>query len=766
MADEIPGTRAPYEDLEQGEETAFPSVEGFEEVDVPEDYPEDQPPASDEEAGSAWVLSDGHLLAVVQSELDSGLGWTGTRISEARRYSLAKYFGNPRGDEREGRSQVVTRDVFEQVEWLLPSLMEIFCSGPRVVRFMPTGDEDTDSAEQATEMVNHVFAREDGPMVLYTMFKDALTQKNGIVKVWFEDSDAVTFEDYAGKNLMELQAVFDDEDYEVRAVQAWHINQKSGEREDLDETSPLPENHDPMRVRYDIEGVRYKRRGKICLENIPPEEFVINRDCRGLEDPSCRFAAHRVRATESSLIALGYDEATVKRIPSAHSVYGTDQDAIVRASQDDSHPLMLGDRKDSQRSVYITESYILVDRDGDGISEWWKVVTGGDYGQALLSAEPSNGHPFVSVTPIPVPHRFYGLSLSDVGSDLQEINTTLWRQFMDCLYLATDPRSIVLSRGEGDAATPLVNLDQLLDSAAGGYIEEYAPNAIRPFESKSNAADIIPAMEMHSKMKEARTGISPDAMGINPESISKHVYGTMVQSSAAATRMTMYARIFAETGVKHLFQKIYMLLMQHDTRGMTIRVRGKYVHVDPTAWSTEADCQVTVGLGHGSKMEKGMNLQTIGEVQKQLHEAGLSHMVSPTNVYNTVSDLVEALGFRSPEQYFTDPTTVQPPEPPPDPTADAVKAASEVEFMRVELERQKVELERDKLMLNIKEVELKHEVEIQKLRKDGYAATPDMQWTLPKPKPEEGFEPRQEAELPPPPLEQPTPADAGPEGVV
>jgi len=152
------GTRAPRED----EELEFPSIEGFEVGDVPEDHPEDVMPEEHGGDGEEWLLSDRHLLQVVQAELDSGLGWTGTRLSESRRYSLTKYFGNPRGDEREGRSQVVTRDVFEQVEWLLPSLMEIFCSGPRVVRFMPVGDEDTESAEQATEMVNHVFAREDG----------------------------------------------------------------------------------------------------------------------------------------------------------------------------------------------------------------------------------------------------------------------------------------------------------------------------------------------------------------------------------------------------------------------------------------------------------------------------------------------------------------------------------------------------------------------------------------------------------------------------
>jgi hypothetical protein len=126
-------------------------------------------------------------------------------------------------------------------------------------------------------------------------------------------------------------------------------------------------------------------------------------------------------------------------------------------------------------------------------------------------------------------------------------------------------------------------------------------------------------------------------------------------------------------------------------------------------------------------------------------------MVTPSNVFNTVSDLVEALGFRSPEQYFTDPLTVDPPEPIPDPAAEAVKAASEVEFMRVELERQGVELERDKLMFEIKKMELDHEAKIQKLRSEGYPAEPDLNWTIPPP------------EAPPQPLPEaaPQPEPAG-----
>ena len=69
------------------------------------------------------------------------------------------------GDEREGRSKVVTRDVLEQIEWAMPMMMEIFCSGAEVVRFSPVkGAEDKAEADQATALCNKIFWNEGGFM--------------------------------------------------------------------------------------------------------------------------------------------------------------------------------------------------------------------------------------------------------------------------------------------------------------------------------------------------------------------------------------------------------------------------------------------------------------------------------------------------------------------------------------------------------------------------------------------------------------------------
>jgi len=666
--------------------------------------------------GREDYLGSQRLLGVIRKEIDSSAGWTGSKLSKARRQTLNEYFGNSRGDERGGRSQVISRVTFEQVEQLLPSLMEIFTSGAETARFTARNPDDEEVAQQATDAVNYVFNENDGFMALYTMMKDALIQRNGIVKVFWDTSSEGYFETYEGKTLEEVILLEADSDFEFKEAtqQYWQGEELVELPEDAD-----PETLDPNLLRFTIKGIRRPNDGRVKIENVAPENFLINRDAKSLADSSCRFAAQRIETTVSQLIAWGFDPHEVKSLPSSNAAGGSLGEYNVRASQDDSSPFHPGDRSDSERPVTIYECFVLVDRDGDGISEWWRCCVGGDYASTLLAEDTVEGHPFASVTPIPIPHRFYGLSIADTVSDIQNINTTLWRQYLDSLYLNTDPRTIVLSQGSGDTALPMANLDQLLDARPGGYVEEYAPNAIRTLQTPSNGQDMIPALSLHQDMLKSRTGISPEGTGIRPDAVNKTALGVMVESSAAAQRLTMYARIFADTGIKRMFELIYRALLTHVGKEFMIKLRGEWTPVNPSDWATNLDCRINVGLGHGSRMERISNLQTIASVQEKLASVGLSNMVRPENVYETASSLVEALGFKDSSRFITDPSTVPPAPPKLDPAQEAIQVQQQIEIMRVELDRQKMEVDRFKALADAKSKEVGHEVDIAKLRMEG-----------------------------------------------
>ncbi len=124
---------------------------------------------------------------------------TANKLSAERERAMRYYLGDVSQDitSEVGRSAAVSTDVSDTIEGLMPILMEIFCGGDEVVKFEPVGPEDNKAAEQETDYVNHVFMQQNrGFLTLYSMIKDALLSKAGIVKVWWETREDERQESY------------------------------------------------------------------------------------------------------------------------------------------------------------------------------------------------------------------------------------------------------------------------------------------------------------------------------------------------------------------------------------------------------------------------------------------------------------------------------------------------------------------------------------------------------------------------------------------
>ena len=76
--------------------------------------------------------SQKEILSVVSREIHNASGYIGGELVARRKKSLEYYLGQPLGNEQEGRSQVVSNDVLDTVESLMPSLMRIFTAGDNV----------------------------------------------------------------------------------------------------------------------------------------------------------------------------------------------------------------------------------------------------------------------------------------------------------------------------------------------------------------------------------------------------------------------------------------------------------------------------------------------------------------------------------------------------------------------------------------------------------------------------------------------------------
>lgn len=605
------------------------------------------------------AMSEARLVALLQAHEAEAAGFHGDEVAAEQDRALDYYYGRPFGDEVEGRSSVVSRDVAEVVDWLLPDLVRIFVGSRQVVRFEPFGAEDEAIARQATDYVNHVFWRDnDGFRLMHDWFKDALLQKVGVVKVWWDDAEHVSRTRYEGQSAAALAVFRADPEASVEDV-----------------TATADED------RFDFTVRRRLGRGRVRIAAVPAEEFLVPPRTRSLADAP--YVAHRSRRPRADLVAMGLPEALVATLDHDGSDWRFARDRFV-----DEAALPSDDQ------VTVLEEFVRADVDGDGLAELRHVIR---VGATILQNQEVDAHPFATLCPVPMPHRFYGQSLADQVMDLQRIKSVLWRQMLDNFYLTNNARVAVDTTGDH------VNLDDLLTSRPGGIVRTQGnpQGKIWPLNTPGLSQQSFQMVEYIDGVKQGRTGITRFAQGLDTDALNHTATGVREIMEAARGRKELIARIFAETGVRELFRKVLRLVVRYQDRARTVRLRGEWVEIDPRHWNADMDVTVSVGIGTGSRDQTLAHLAGIATKQEMMLQLlGPSNpLVSLKNLYNTYSRMVENAGLRAADEYFSDPDQAPPPPaPPPDPQGLAFQADLE---RRTREAAEKIALEREKTLAEL-----------------------------------------------------------------
>ena len=631
-------------------------------------------------------LTKTKLLALISQEIQNSLGFYSSDLATQRKNALKYYLGEPLGNEVEGRSSVVSQDILEVVESILPSLMRMFTQSDKVVNFEPTHPEDVPYAEQITDYCNFIFNHDnDGFGILQSMFKTALLQKNGFCKVYWKTSKEQKKERYKNLDETQYQALLIDDEVEVIDV-----------KENVDEqaevlTEPGMEGMaEQVITSYDVEVRRVKEYGRVAIDPVPPEEILVSPRAKTLQD--CDFIAHRVTKTVSELINMGFDKKDVESLPSAEmEVFNTE--AMIRRNYDDATTeLNVSNIDPSMRVVMITECYMRADIDGDGIAELRKIVVGGSGNNSyvILENEEISVLPFAMCVAIPMPFRFFGLSMYDLLADVQLMSTSIMRQTLDNMYMQNSARTVVV---DGQA-----NLDDLLTTRPGSIVRVKSPNAVTPLQTPNFLNEGLSMLKKIDEVKEKRSGVPNQLMGLNPDTINKsHTTAQSVNQmmNSSTQRIELIARSFAE-GVKEIFKNVLSVVCEYQDRERIIRLRGKFVSIDPREWVNRYDCTVQVGLGTGNQDQRLEVLGKVLGVQEKLLQAGDMGLVTPQNIYNTLENYLQNSGYKDASQFFVNPATV-PPKPPKEPQVDpAIQLAQQDLQMRQQKAQADIELKAQK----------------------------------------------------------------------
>lgn len=624
-------------------------------------------------------MDDRTLLSIIESEetaLDD------TELDAERDRALDYYYARPVGNLAPpaipDRSTYVSRDVSDTIDWIMPALMKTFLAGDEIVTFSPRGPEDIQAAEQETDYVNHVVSDQNPIYEIFsTWFDDALIQKNGYTYAYWKTEQDIDEEKYTGLMLDQVTMLSEDPDVKITEANEGQI---IGE----DEFGPI--------MGYDVTLARTNTKGKICIENIPPELAKVSWRHRGvrLQDaPFCGFDAYM---SISELREMGHDVDD-----DISDSVGDDSDETSLVYRDRFSHKYSRDRADTEdpasRVVRVRYRWMRVDYDGDRIAELRYLML---VGEEILTNEKADVIPMACITPRIVAHNHIGRSVEEVVSDLQELKTQLMRGLIDNTHLANNGRYLI--------DETRVNLDDMLVSRPAGVVRGSGDltSAIVPLQHHMLGAPAMTAVEMIDGIRETRTGVTKYNMGTDAGNLNDTATGIKIISNAANQRIEWIARTFAETGVKELFQIVHALTRKHQDQPAVVRLRGKWVTVDPREWKKRNDLSISVGLGSVNRETQANGILQIARFQKEAFQAGI---VSPENVYNTGAEFVKGLGFKDPDKFFTMPDKMPQKPTAPDPKMEKIKA----DMANAEKDR---ELEREKLGLEKQEQDFDQQVQV------------------------------------------------------
>ena len=645
-------------------------------------------------------MDDEDLLEILQRQELESASYVHGQLGTEREMSLREYYRMPYGNEEDGWSQVVASDIQDTVEWILPALLKTFSSTDKAVSFEPTTKEDVKGAEQATDACNYVFFKQNnGFLVLYTAFKDALTVRNSATMWRKETVETVNSLPFKGATAEMLAMLLQEGNAEIQEANEAPILDQQGQPQ-IDPMTGQPV------MGYNGRIKRTESKTVIKVESFSPEDLLVQRDWTSPLLQDCPYVARMMPVTLSDLVQMGFKGVT------AMELRGSDQadysaDASFRLNKvNQADATMVGQEfgdqdsdDDAMATGWLRIEYVLADIDGDGIAERVCVHRLRD---KILKREVCSHVPIATFSPILNTHRWDGMSMADVVSDLQLLHTELLRQTLNNLYLTNNPRTKVLTDSNW---TPLVNIEDLLDSRAGGIIRQRDPNALTEQVTPFAAAASMPMLEYVQGMRENRTGVSRTSQGMNPDSLNNTATGRQIDMTAAAQRIELIARIAAETLLKPIFQGILKLLTEGGMEKLAFRLRDEFVEYDPNEWRDQYDMTVNVGLGTGDSQQKAQQLLMIHQMQLAGLPMGLA---TPKHIYHTESKVIENAGFKDIQNFIQDPSTLPPqPQQPPLPL--------QIEQMKQQADAQKFQAQ-TQAAAQKSQAELGHAMQIEQLK--------------------------------------------------
>ena len=590
-------------------------------------------------------VSDEQLVNMIEQGVQSSTGdfLNSSDLARERLKSTYEYAGVAADHlSPQGVSTIVDTSTTEVIEAYTAILADLFLSNHRLARFVPYDDSPGayKASREASDVVNYcIFRKNNGWEFLSGWIKSSLLWKNAVCRWdYIEDYDYV-FEDYEEINQMKLDEILSDDTVEV----VGELNFENRNTNMATEEAHVELVYKDVRIKKKIDKSRVK------LELVPPENFRISRDATDISD--AQFVGIQTQMTRSEIRKYYPDVVDEIDFDNMHdtSWLGSakySQDVAARKAvtgqeywqgsvEQQEVPL------EANINVNVTECWIEVDRDGDGIAELKHIMTIGNH---IIYENDVENIPLASIVPIDIPFEFYGLSMADFTRSSTLASTAILRGFVENTYLTNyapklaDPNVVDFSA--------LQNMKPKQIIPTNGNPQQ----AVSTLPPETISTGTVPLLEHLQTIKEQATGMSKTVQGLND---TLYVSGNSEQKfaavqSAAQKRIQHIARRFAETGFKRLIAGVYETMHKNMKRKMSYSMDGVYKTVDMNALPSTMDVEILLDIGENSNSNKLQKLEKIGaEVLPALNNNGAGIVVKPEAPAILATQIIESMNMDS-----------------------------------------------------------------------------------------------------------------------
>jgi hypothetical protein len=307
---------------------------------------------------------------------------------------------------------------------------------------------------------------------------------------------------------------------------------------------------------------------------------------------------------------------------------------------------------EANSEVTVTESWLRVDRDGDGIAELKHIITAGNH---ILWEEDCDMIPLASIVPIDIPHEFYGLSMADFTSSSTLASTAILRGFVENTYLTNYSPKLADPNVVDFSALQNMKPKQIIPTNGNPTA------AVQTLPPETISTGTVPLLEHLQLIKEQVTGMSKAAQGLND---TLYVSGNSEQKlsavqSAAQKRIQHIARRFAETGFKRLICGVYETMKKSMKGKQYYNDNGVYGSIDLAELPSKMDVEIMLDIGENSNSNMIQKLDKLGtQILPSLNQQGAGIVIKPEAPAVLATKLIESMNLDS-NDYLEDYTTNQ-----------------------------------------------------------------------------------------------------------